>query len=182
MNDLTQHPDLSTRAYVTGFPHGRFYAGVPITSPSGVNIGAYCILDDQVRDGVSKEELVFLGDMSQTVMTHLETVRALAEREHANRMVAGLGDFVRGASDTGTKATRAATIPRSESSISQKSTRTVQYRLPDALMHSTISSSPSPSPPAAKSLPNTERQPRQGAGSPEAVSYTHLTLPTKRIV
>ena len=39
VNDLTKHPDLSTRPYVTGYPNGRFYAGVPITTSSGVNIG-----------------------------------------------------------------------------------------------------------------------------------------------
>jgi GAF domain-containing protein len=104
VNDLTKHPDLSTRPYVTSYPNGRFYAGVPITTSSGVNIGAYCILDDKVRDGVSEKDLIFLRDMSQTVMTHLETVRALAERQQINRMVAGLGDFVRGASDVGRKA------------------------------------------------------------------------------
>jgi len=31
VDDLTQHPELKNRAYVTEFPNGRFYAGVPIT-------------------------------------------------------------------------------------------------------------------------------------------------------
>jgi GAF domain-containing protein len=31
VDDLTQHPDLASRPYVTEFPNGRYYAGVPIT-------------------------------------------------------------------------------------------------------------------------------------------------------
>ena len=31
VDDLTKHPDLKSRAYVTEFPNGRYYAGVPIT-------------------------------------------------------------------------------------------------------------------------------------------------------
>jgi hypothetical protein len=31
VDDLTQHPDLESRPYVTEFPNGRYYAGVPIT-------------------------------------------------------------------------------------------------------------------------------------------------------
>lgn len=31
VDDLTEHPDLKNRPYVTGFPNGRYYAGVPIT-------------------------------------------------------------------------------------------------------------------------------------------------------
>lgn len=31
VDDLTQHLDLKSRPYVTGFPNGRYYAGVPIT-------------------------------------------------------------------------------------------------------------------------------------------------------
>jgi signal transduction histidine kinase/CheY-like chemotaxis protein len=128
VNDLTKHPDLSTRPYVTGYPNGRFYAGVPITTSSGVNIGAYCILDDKVREGVSDEDLVFLRDMSQTVMAHLETVRALSERQQVNRMVAGLGDFVRGASDAGRQVPPATNMPLSESGA-----RDIYKPVPDAL-------------------------------------------------
>jgi signal transduction histidine kinase/CheY-like chemotaxis protein len=134
VNDLTKHPDLSTRPYVTGYPNGRFYAGVPITTPSGVNIGAYCILDDKVRDGISEEELVFLRDMSQTVMTHLETVRALFERQQTNRMVAGLGEYVRGAAEEGSKASPATNMPLDKGEVGVQQARRVEYRLPDALV------------------------------------------------
>ncbi|KAG9197266.1 hypothetical protein G6514_001905 [Epicoccum nigrum] len=140
VNDLTKHPYLSTRPYVTGYPNGRFYAGVPITTSSGVNIGAYCILDDKVRDGVSDEDLIFLRDMSQTVMAHLETVRGLSERQQINRMVAGLGDFVRGASDAVRQAPPATNIP-----LSENGARNIHKRVSDVLrdpMRTPVATSP----------------------------------------
>lgn len=111
VNDLTKHPDLRTRPYVTGYPNARFYAGVPITSPSGTNIGAYCNLDDKPRDGVSQKESVFLRDMAQTVMTHLETIRALSERQQNNDMMAGLGQYIRGSSGTTREVHSATNMP-----------------------------------------------------------------------
>lgn len=77
----------------------RFYAGVPITTPKGINIGAYCILDDNVRNGISDKDVTFLRDMAATVMTHLDMVRAKAEHQRGTRMVTGLGAFVEGASN-----------------------------------------------------------------------------------
>jgi hypothetical protein len=100
VEDLTKNLTTQDKPYVTSFPHGRFYAGVPITCPSGINIGAYCVLGDEPRKGVSDKDLIFLRDMSRTVMTHLETIRAQAERQRATQMVTGLGSFVKRSSDT----------------------------------------------------------------------------------
>lgn len=100
VDDLTKHPTLHAMPYVTGYPHGRSYIGVPITTPDGINIGSYCVLDDKPRQGVSQTDLVFMRDMSQTIMSHLDTVRALSERTQRNRLVSGLGSFVRNAADS----------------------------------------------------------------------------------
>jgi hypothetical protein len=115
VNDLLKNPQTSDRPFVTNFPHGRFYAGVPVTAPSGINIGAYCILGDEPRDGVSDKDLMFLRDMSRTVMTHLETVRAQAERERATHMVTGLGAFVKRSSDSRRWERRNPTTPATRS-------------------------------------------------------------------
>lgn len=98
VDDLTENLQTRDKPFVTGFPHGRFYAGVPITSSSGINIGAYCILDDKPRSGLSQKELTFLRDMSHTVVKHLESVRGQFERQRATHMVTGLGNFVKGSS------------------------------------------------------------------------------------
>jgi signal transduction histidine kinase len=95
--DLGEDDRFKHRPYVTGQPNARFYAGVPIRSPAGHNIGAYCVLDDQPRPrGISKEERDFMIDMAATVMKHLEMTKAKDELRRGSRMVRGLGSFVEG--------------------------------------------------------------------------------------
>jgi signal transduction histidine kinase/CheY-like chemotaxis protein len=140
VDDLTKHPDFRLRNYVTEHPHGRYYAGVPITTPAGVNIGAYCILDDRPREGISDQDLVFMRDMSQTVMTHLQTTRATSEREQNSRMVAGLGDFVRSTSNSLHKQDREHAAqevklpPLRNPGRTREATCNVQRSVPDALV------------------------------------------------
>jgi signal transduction histidine kinase/CheY-like chemotaxis protein len=140
VDDLTKHPDFRLRNYVTEHPHGRYYAGVPITTPAGVNIGAYCILDDKPRSGISDQDLVFMRDMSQTVMTHLLTTRATSEREQNSRMVAGLGDFVRGTSNSLHTADQEHPVqetklpPLKNPGKIREASRNVQRSVPDALI------------------------------------------------
>jgi hypothetical protein len=144
VNDLTKNPQTSDRPFVSGFPNGRFYAGVPITAPSGINIGAYCILGDEPRNGVSDKDVMFLKDMSRTVMTHMETVRAQAERERATHMVTGLGAFVKRSSDSRRWERRNPTNPATRSPsqsarterpgfVNRGSYRSVRRTVPEAL-------------------------------------------------
>jgi signal transduction histidine kinase/CheY-like chemotaxis protein len=140
VDDLTKHPDFRLRNYVTEHPNCRYYAGVPITTPAGVNIGAYCILDDKPRSGISDQDLVFMRDMSQTVMTHLQTTRATSEREQNSRMVAGLGDFVRGTSNSLHTANREYHVqetklpPPKNPGRNREASRNVLRSVPDALV------------------------------------------------
>lgn len=137
VDDLTKHPDLRDRPYVTGYPDGRYYAGAPITTPSGTNIGAYCILDDKPRQGISPKDALYLRDMSRTVMQHLETVRALSERHHTNQMVAGLGDFVRGLSNLDGETTTETTIPLNSHHKITGEFFDIGSSLPDSLLDET---------------------------------------------
>jgi GAF domain-containing protein len=58
---------------VCGDPHVLFYAGAPITTKKGINIGAFCVLDSKSRNGLDLDEQKFLKEMSATIMDHLET-------------------------------------------------------------------------------------------------------------
>ena len=98
INDIDQDTQFCDRPYVTDGPKAKFYAGVPITTPKGIKIGAFCCLDDRKRDGLSDKEMNFMQDMAKTVMTHLEMVRAKSEHERGTQMVCGLSAFVEGAS------------------------------------------------------------------------------------
>jgi hypothetical protein len=83
---------------VVGAPYSRFYAGVPIRSSNGHNIGTYCVLDDKPRDGLSSFQLNFLKDMAATVMRHLEMSRATDDHKKGGIMVRSLGLFADGRS------------------------------------------------------------------------------------
>lgn len=133
VDDLIKHPHLSARSYVTGWPNGRSYAGAPITTPTGVKIGAYCILDDEPRDAISRLDTLFLRDISSTIMTHLETVRAISERQSRTRMVDGLGKFVRHATaPSSDEELPAATNMPMQTQIG--ASRNVESVIPDALI------------------------------------------------
>lgn len=123
VNDLSNHPTLHARPYVSEWPYGRSYVGVPITTPEGVNIGAYCVLDDKPREAVSQTELLFMRDMSQTVMSHLETVRALSERSQRNQLVTGLGSFVRNTMYSKPQRHPTGTMPRADGTADSRAKR-----------------------------------------------------------
>ncbi|KAK1834106.1 hypothetical protein QBC39DRAFT_252988 [Podospora conica] len=75
----------------------RFYAGVPIRSPTGVNIGVYSVADDRPRPGgLTGEQVRFAREMSGTVMGYLEAKRSGEWYRRGERMVRGLGRFVEG--------------------------------------------------------------------------------------
>lgn len=74
INDLTEDTRFRDRPYVKDGLKARFYAGVPITTPKGINIGALCVLDDKPRDGLEPNQVDFLCSMASTVMSHLELV------------------------------------------------------------------------------------------------------------
>lgn len=75
----------------------RFYAGVPIRSPAGLNIGIYCVIDTEPRlSAPTEEETRFLQNMSSTVMNYLEFRRSNRWCRREDRMTCGLGSFVEG--------------------------------------------------------------------------------------
>jgi GAF domain-containing protein len=78
INDLSEDDRYRERPYVKDGPKARFYAGVPITTPRGINIGVLCVLDDDPRDGLEQSQVVFLQSMASTVMSHLELVLRIA--------------------------------------------------------------------------------------------------------
>jgi hypothetical protein len=98
VNDLTKDPRFKDYPFVVGPPYSKFYAGVPIRSPSGHSIGTYCVLDDHPRDGIKPADLDFLKDMAGTVMRHLEMFRATEDQRRGKIMVRSLGSFAEGKS------------------------------------------------------------------------------------
>ena len=65
---------------VTGEPHIRFYAGIPLVNAHGHSLGTLCVLDPETRalDAVQRETL---ADLGQAVMALMEAHRQEKESE-----------------------------------------------------------------------------------------------------
>jgi hypothetical protein len=74
----------------------RYYAEVPIHSPSGLVIGLLCVVDDKPREGLDTKGIAALKEISHAVMDHLDLVMSKVQRRRAERMIQGLGLFVEG--------------------------------------------------------------------------------------
>ncbi|KAK6218461.1 sensor histidine kinase response regulator (hsp90-like protein) [Colletotrichum tabaci] len=97
--DLAADRRFCNRPYINAAPYNRFYAGVPIRSPKGINIGVYCIFDDRPRSGLDADSVQFLQDMSRTIMDYLHARRVTESYRRSERMVQGLGNFIEGRDD-----------------------------------------------------------------------------------
>lgn len=78
VEDATTDPRFKDNPIVTGPPHVRFYAGAPLTTPEGVDIGTLCIIDYETRtfDAAQREILTRLAD---TVVEQFERRSAEAQ-------------------------------------------------------------------------------------------------------
>lgn len=72
---------------VTGSPNIRFYAGVPLTTPEGFNVGTLCVFDQQPRK-LTDLQIVALEALAHNVVVQLELRRALMESEDARKDLA----------------------------------------------------------------------------------------------
>ncbi|KAL9580190.1 MAG: hypothetical protein Q9203_006402 [Teloschistes exilis] len=93
---LCEDERFSQLSIVTGTPHFRFYAGAPLTTSNGVNIGSFFIFDDKVRSALTTDEEKYFGSVAATVMENLEVAREAKERGKVLRMSRGLNAFVEG--------------------------------------------------------------------------------------
>ena len=100
ISDLTEDPRWKSRAFVARNPQLRFYAGVPIRSPKGIDIGVLCVLDEVPRHTFDDASTQFMVDLSMVIMNRLESKRSGSNARRYIRMVRGLGSFVEGYGST----------------------------------------------------------------------------------
>lgn len=77
--DALADPRFAESPIVLGDPHIRFYAGVPLRTRDGYNLGALCSMDTKARV-LSCEQLDLLQDLAQLVVDELE-LRLLASTD-----------------------------------------------------------------------------------------------------
>ncbi|KAK2590687.1 hypothetical protein QQS21_011627 [Conoideocrella luteorostrata] len=73
-----------------------FYAGVPIRTQSGINIGAYCVMSTTRPDTWDEQSTQHIRDISRAIMEHLEFRRSRFSYRVHERMNKGIGSFIAG--------------------------------------------------------------------------------------
>lgn len=72
--DTLENPEFSTNPMVAGYPHLRFYAGVPLVTPRGYALGTLAVKDFKPRQ-LSTLQIDSLKTLAAQVMVQLETRR-----------------------------------------------------------------------------------------------------------
>ena len=73
--DALLDPRFTGNPLVAGAPFIRFYAGTPLRSRSGHDIGTLCIIDTRPRNGLSGRDRKALRDLGKLVLDQLELRR-----------------------------------------------------------------------------------------------------------
>ena len=73
--DALEDDRFRTNPLVLGPPRIRFYAGAPLRSPDGHNLGTLCVLDHQPRPPLEPRQRRWLQDLADLVMRELELRR-----------------------------------------------------------------------------------------------------------
>lgn len=84
--DARADPRFSNNPLVVGAPYIRFYAGAPLKTPNGLNLGALCIIDPAPR-GLKEEAARILATLADLVVREIELRYQIGERRRsAERM------------------------------------------------------------------------------------------------
>jgi len=77
----------------------KLYAGVPLITKRGIPIGSLFVVDSREwPNGLSHDEINFMGTMAATIMKHMEMCREVEEHRRGMKMSRGLASFVEGRS------------------------------------------------------------------------------------
>lgn len=71
VNDALQDPRFVENALVTGEPHIRFYAGVPLVTAEGFALGTLCVIDRRARE-LTENQCAYLEFMAREVASMIE--------------------------------------------------------------------------------------------------------------
>ena len=70
--DASQDDRFACNPFVQGEPGVRFYAGAPLLSQDGFNLGTLCLLDSQPHDPLTPEQQATLVDLAALVVDELD--------------------------------------------------------------------------------------------------------------
>ena len=81
VNNAEEDARFADNPLVTGGPHIRFYAGAPLRSSNGANLGAVCVISDTPREDFSDAEQSKLQVLASIVENEME-LRLRARQAH----------------------------------------------------------------------------------------------------
>ncbi|POS86135.1 hypothetical protein EPUL_002320 [Erysiphe pulchra] len=96
VDDLSKDERFNKLPFVSGAPFLKRYIGVPLITKRGIPIGSLFVVDDRLGNGLSEENLTFLGTMAKTIMRHFELIRVVEEHRRAMKMNLGLSSLIEG--------------------------------------------------------------------------------------
>ena len=99
IEDARKDQRFSENPVVKDDPNIRFYAGMPLQTSNGYNLGAICVIDDEPRQltDAQKESLKLLAD---EVVARFELVKKKHKLEQRNKELEDSNVFLRNSSDT----------------------------------------------------------------------------------
>lgn len=81
--DAHEDARFADNGLVTGPPHIRFYAGAPLRTPDGFNLGTFCIIDTVPRE-LRESEAASLVDLAAMAVDEFELRRAATQLRATN--------------------------------------------------------------------------------------------------
>ncbi|MEI9898117.1 MAG: ATP-binding protein [Chthoniobacter sp.] len=93
VEDATHDPRFQNNSLVTGEMHIRFYAGAPLKSIEGFNLGSLCAIDTRPRH-LRQEDQELLRDLAEIVADELELRLAMRERSQQSTAIFHLNSGV----------------------------------------------------------------------------------------
>ncbi|KAF9956784.1 His Kinase A domain containing protein, partial [Mortierella alpina] len=94
--DAAQDRRFKNLPPVLGAPRVRFYAGAPLTTANGFNIGSLCVVDTKPRPAFSEKDKALLVDFATIVMREMELWNDQVELCTRTRMMRDITFWVRG--------------------------------------------------------------------------------------
>lgn len=86
VEDATKDDRFRDNPLVTGYPDIRFYAGTPLKTTEGYNIGTLCVLDNKSGD-LTPDQQDALEILGKQVVKHLELKKAFKTLQEKNKKI-----------------------------------------------------------------------------------------------